>query len=57
MEAHEAIVMLVTKRLRLHIVVGDMHYDIGVRGEGVDAYLVLEPDGQPLREIDELPSC
>jgi hypothetical protein len=28
-----------------------------VRGDGTDAYLVLEPDEKPLHEVEGLPSC
>jgi len=53
----DAIVQLMENELRLHIFIGDTAYDIGVRGDGNDAYLVLEPDGQPLHKIDGLQSC
>ncbi len=57
MKTHEAIVRIVTRRIRLNILVGDAHYDVGVRGDGVNAFLALEPDGTPLHEIDGLQSC
>ena len=57
LENHEAIVRIVSRRLRLNIVLDDTLYDVGVRGGGAGAYLVLEPSGRPLREIEALPSC
>ena len=57
LEAHEAIMRLITHRVRLYILLGNTHYDIGVRGAGAHAYLALEPDGRPLADIDMLPSC
>jgi hypothetical protein len=57
LSAHEAIVKITTLQLRLHIYLGDECFDIGVRGDGTDAYLVLEPDDKPLHEVEGLPSC
>ncbi len=54
---HEAIIQLVTKRLRLNIVIAGVQHDVGVRGEGIDAFLVLEADGKPLHDLETLPSC
>ena len=53
----EAIHKIVGKQLRLHIFIGDKAFDIGVRGEGDTAYLVLEPEGKALREVEGLKSC
>jgi hypothetical protein len=57
LDMHEAIKGLVTGQLRLNIRIGDTQHDVGVRGDGMDAYLVLEPDGTPLHEIDGLSDC
>ncbi len=46
-----------TQQIRLHIHLGNEHLDIGVRGEGTEAHLVLDPTGIPLHEVEELPSC
>lgn len=54
---YEAIHKIIGKQLRLHIYVGDEVFDIGVRGEGDEAYLVLEPDGIALCEVEGLNSC
>jgi len=58
LSTYDAIMKLMSKQLRLNILIGDTRYDIGVWGEGSDAYLALEPDGRPLlHEIDGLLSC
>lgn len=55
--AHEAIVKLNNQQLRFNVRVDGKDIDVGVRGEGFDAYLVLEPDGFPLHNLTDLPSC
>jgi hypothetical protein len=57
LSTREAILKLMTGQLRLNILLGDERYTIGIRGEGSESYLALEPDGRPLREIDGLRSC
>lgn len=54
---HEAIVKMVSGQIRLSILVGNAVYDVGIRGDGEDAYLVLEPEGKPLHDLDGLRSC
>jgi hypothetical protein len=54
---HEAIVKISSQQLRLHIRLDNEYFDIGVRGNGTSAYLVLEPDGTPLHNVSGLPSC
>lgn len=54
---HEAIMKISSQQLRLYICQGDEYFDIGVRGEGTGAYLVLEPNERPLHEVVGLPSC
>lgn len=54
---HEIIVKIISNQRRYSIYIGDTQYEIGVRGDGGNAYLVLEPDGKPLSEIDGLQSC
>ena len=53
---HEAIVKIISKQIQMMICVEDEYVEIGVRGEGFGAYLVLEPDGSPLHDLD-FPSC
>ncbi|GAB4528968.1 MAG: hypothetical protein OHK0046_48440 [Anaerolineae bacterium] len=53
----EAIQKIDGQQLRLHIFIGDEAFDIGVRGSGNNAYLVLEPDAKPLSDVAELKSC
>jgi hypothetical protein len=54
---HEAIVKLLSQQMRLHILVDGRFMDVGIRGEGFNAYLVTEPDGLPLHNLISLPSC
>jgi hypothetical protein len=54
---HAAILRISSGQLRLHIRQGDEYFDIGMRGDGTNAYLALEPDGIPLHEVVGLPSC
>ena len=53
----EAIRKVNSKEQRFHIFIGDESFDIGVRGEGDDAYLVLEPEAKALHEVEGLMSC
>jgi len=57
MHVHDAIVKLISHQLRLFIRVEDTFFDVGVRGEGFEAYLVLEPKGLALHELSGLASC
>lgn len=57
MEVHDALHRIVTNTLKLHIIIGNDLFYIGVRGEGDEIYPVTEPDGKPLDEIDGLTSC
>ena len=54
--AHDAIVKLISSQIRLNIRANGKIVQVGVRGEGSDAYLVLEPDGFALHNL-EFPSC
>lgn len=54
---HEVIQKISSNQLRLHIYIGYTCFDIGVRGDGDDAYLVLEPEGIALASVEELFSC
>ena len=56
MGAHEAIVKVISEQVRFIIRINGKYFQIGVRGEGFDAYLVLEPHGFPLHKL-EFPSC
>jgi hypothetical protein len=53
---HEAVVKIISKHLRLTILVDEDYFEVGVRGEDFAAYLVLEPDGFPLHNLN-FPSC
>jgi hypothetical protein len=53
----EAIYRLNSRQLRLFISIGDESFEIGVRGEGMDAFLVLEPESKALSQIEGLKSC
>lgn len=57
MEMREALVKIMSGQLRLRIRVNQDFADIGIRGEGFDAYLVVEPEGFPLHDLTDLPSC
>jgi hypothetical protein len=57
LEAREAIVKLISNQLRLTVRTNGNYVQVGVRGEGFDAYLALEPDGFPLHKLTDLPSC
>lgn len=57
LEAREAIVKILNGQLRLNIRVDGIYLDVGLRGEGFDTYLVIEPDGFPLHNLSDLPSC
>jgi hypothetical protein len=54
---YEAIRKTVSQQLRLNIQVEGRSVAVGVRGDGMDAYLALEPDGFPLHQLTNLPSC
>jgi hypothetical protein len=53
----EAITKLVTHQIRFFILIDGSAADVGIRGEGSDAYLVIEPDGYPLDKLIQLASC
>jgi hypothetical protein len=53
----EFITRMVSETLRLNILLGNEYFDVGLRGEGNDTFLVLEPDGVALSEIEGLQSC
>lgn len=53
----EAIYRLNSRQIRLFITIGDETFDIGVRGEGDDAYLVLESKEKALSDVAGLKSC
>ncbi|HEX2906032.1 MAG TPA: hypothetical protein VHO69_04185 [Phototrophicaceae bacterium] len=53
----EAISQILLKQLRLYIRVDAQFVDVGVRGDGQNTYLALEPDGFPLHDLTDLTSC
>ena len=56
LSAHDAVVKLISSQIRLIIHLNGETVQVSVRGEGFDAYLVLEPDGFPLHNL-EFPNC
>jgi hypothetical protein len=56
MGAHEAVVKVISEQVRFTIHINGIYVQVGVRGEGFDAYFVLEPDGFPLHNLN-FPSC
>jgi len=54
---HEAVVKVISQQLRLNISVDGQLLDVGVRGDGSDAYLAIEPDGYALHDLADLQSC
>ncbi len=57
LSTREAIQKLMSEQLRLNLLLGNRYLDVGVRGAGSDAYLVIEPEGYALHEIEQIPSC
>jgi hypothetical protein len=57
METREVLLKIMSNQLRFRIRVNEEFIDIGIRGEGFDAYLALEPEGFPLNDLTDLPSC
>lgn len=57
MPIHEAVVKVISGQLRMYLRAEEHFFDVGVRGEGFDAYLVLEPEGFALHALSELASC
>jgi hypothetical protein len=57
LDTHQAIVKILSEQIRLIIQIDGKYVEVGIRGEGSDAYLVLEPEGFPLHELPDLPSC
>jgi hypothetical protein len=53
----EAIIQLTTQRLRLMIYLDGRQAEVGIRGEGNESYLAVEPDGFPLHDLTDLQSC
>ena len=53
----EAVVKVISQQLRLYVRVENHLFDVGVRGEGFAAYLVIEPEGLALAGVAEVPSC
>lgn len=54
---HEAVVKIISHQLRLWVRVDGADFDVGVRGEGFAAYLVIEPEGFALHNLTALQSC
>ena len=54
--AHDAIVKVISNQIRFSIRVNGELVQVGVRREGFDAYLALEPEGFRLHNLN-FPSC
>jgi hypothetical protein len=56
-EIREAIIKILSQQDQLTIRVDGRLAQIGVRGEGFDSYLAIEPDGYAIHLLSDLPSC
>jgi hypothetical protein len=54
---HEAIVRITTGQIKLMIYLDGRQAEVGIRGEGNESYLAVEPDGFPLHNLTDLQSC
>lgn len=57
LEAREVIVKILSEQIRICIQIDGKYIEVGIRGDGSDAYLVLEPEGVPLHDLTAFPSC
>lgn len=57
MDIREAVLKLISQQLRLSVRVDNVLMEVGVRGEGQDSYLSIEPEGYPLHTLADLQSC
>lgn len=57
LSVNEAISKLISHQVRLNLLLDGQYVDIGVQGEGTNAFLTLEPAGKSLHEIKNLPGC
>lgn len=57
MSQTDAIRKLIMNHITLNISIGDETFQVRVAGEGQDTYLVLEPGGKLLSEVEQLLSC
>jgi hypothetical protein len=57
LDIRDAIMKLLTQQIVIYIRTDNQLIQIGVRGQGSDAYLALEPEGFPLHNLTDLPSC
>ncbi len=57
LDTREAIMKILSQQIVIYIRADNQLIQIGVRGQGSDAYLALEPDGYPLHGLTDLPSC
>jgi hypothetical protein len=56
-EVREAIIKILSQQVQLLIQVDGNLEPVGVRGEGFDSYLAVEPDGYAIHLLRDLPSC
>jgi hypothetical protein len=54
---YDAVTKLISQQIRFYIHADGNDIEIGIRGEGSDAYLALEPDGFPVHQLMDLQSC
>jgi hypothetical protein len=57
MQARDAIIKVLSEQVRFNIQIEGKFIEIGIRGNGSDAYFVIEPEGFPLHDLPDLPSC
>ncbi len=53
----EAMTKLLSQQLRFYVQVDGTPTEVGIRGDGSETYLVLEPNGYPLHQLTSLQSC
>ena len=53
---HDAIVKIISNQILFTVYVAGDYLQVGVKGEGFDAYLALKVDGVALHDLS-LPSC
>lgn len=57
LETRDAIIKMLSAQIRLNIQIEGKFVEVGLRGSGFDAYFVTEPEGFPLHDLPDLPSC
>ncbi|MFN8371443.1 MAG: hypothetical protein U0694_00990 [Anaerolineae bacterium] len=57
MGIRDAVTKLISHQIRFYIRLDGSPLEIGIRGDGADAYLIVEPEGLPLHQVSQLQSC